>query len=86
AEVGADLDRLLSKVNSLGNLTLMLGKWNQTMSNKKFSHKKENCYKKSDLRITKNLSSLSSWTRDQLDARNENFFEKCNKLWDPANT
>lgn len=83
-EAGADLEYLLSRSSSLGNLTLILGKWNQTMSNRKFSYKKETYYKRSNLKITKALARLNSWNRKNLDARRVRFFEKCDTLWDPT--
>ena len=82
-ETGEDLEILMSKANSIGNLTLILGKWNQSMSNKKFSFKREAYYKKSELKITNALSHLDSWGSKELDQRIKNFSEKCANLWDP---
>jgi uncharacterized protein with ParB-like and HNH nuclease domain len=83
-EAGKDLERLLSKTNSLGNLSLILGKWNQTMSNKPFSYKRKKYYKKSELKITKALSSLDSWTSKKVDARNKRFMKECENIWNPS--
>ena len=67
--------------NSLGNLTLMLGKWNKEASNKTFKEKK-NKYKKSEICITKNLSSYDKWTPKNIENRQKEFFNICSKLWD----
>jgi len=82
-EAGKDLERLLSRTNSIGNLTLILGRWNQDMSNKTFSHKKKHFYRRSELRITKELSSLHYWSSKVLENRLENFSGKCASLWNP---
>ncbi|MEM2108515.1 MAG: DUF262 domain-containing HNH endonuclease family protein [Candidatus Bathyarchaeia archaeon] len=82
-EVGADLDKLLPKINSIGNLTLILGKWNQTMSNKKFSDKKRDFYSKSEIKITKELSTLESWNSTEVEKRTMRFSKKCVELWNP---
>jgi uncharacterized protein with ParB-like and HNH nuclease domain len=83
-EVGSDLENLLRKTGSIGNLTLVLGKWNQAMSNRKFSYKKQHYYRRSEVKITRELSKLSSWSPTELEKRSDRFFKKCAKLWDPS--
>lgn len=82
-EAGKDLEILMSKTNFIGNLTLILGKWNQRMSNRKFSFKRDTYYKKSELKITRELSRLDSWGSKELEQRMKDFSEKCTNLWDP---
>lgn len=82
-EVGDDLSNILPKTNSIGNFTLILGRWNQKMSNKPFSFKKETYYKMSDIKITKELSAIASWTSEKVEKRCMDFGEKCITLWDP---
>jgi uncharacterized protein with ParB-like and HNH nuclease domain len=83
-EVENDLANLLPKTNSIGNLTLILGKWNQTMSNKKFIDKKRDFYSKSEIKITKELSELDSWNSNEVEKRTKCFSKKCVDLWSPT--
>jgi len=82
-EVGDDLSNILPKTNSIGNFTLILGRWNHKMSNKPFSFKKETYYKKSDIKITKELSEINSWNSTEVENRCVDFCKKCSTLWDP---
>lgn len=82
-EVGNDLSNILPKTDSIGNFTLILGKWNQEMSNKPFSFKKQNYYKKSDIKITRELSMINSWDSTEVEKRCTEFLNKCLLLWDP---
>jgi len=82
-EVGDDLSNILPKTNSIGNFTLILGRWNHKMSNKPFSFKKETYYKKSDIKITKELSEINSWNSTEVENRCVDFCKKCATLWDP---
>ena len=81
-EVEDDLINLLPKTGSIGNLTLILGKWNQNMSNKPYSDKLET-YKKSDIKITKELSNINSWSSKEVEKRCMLFLDKCISLWNP---
>jgi len=82
-EVGKDIANLLPKTNSIGNLTLILGKWNQKMSNEPYSYKNKKFYKKSDIKITKELSKINNWTSKRVEERSKDFCQICLKLWDP---
>lgn len=82
-EAGKDLESLMSKTNSIGNLTLILGKWNQEMSNKKFSFKRDNYYIHSELKITNELAKFRSWSSTQVEKRMERFSLICDNLWNP---
>lgn len=83
-EVGDELSSILPKINSIGNLTLILGKWNQKMSNKTFSSKKETYYRRSDIRITRELSDINSWNSAEVENRCADFCGTCLRLWDPS--
>jgi len=83
-EAGKDLDQLLSKTDFLGNLTLVLGKWNQEMSNRPFNYKKEKYYKHSDLKITRQLGRVHSWNSKKIEARNKQFMKECDRIWNPT--
>jgi hypothetical protein len=83
-EVGNDLANLLPKTNSIGNLTLILGKWNQTLSNREFSYKKRDFYNNSEIKLTKQLSELDSWNSNEVEKRTMRFSKKCIELWNPT--
>jgi len=82
-EVGKDITNLLPKTNSIGNFTLILGKWNQTMSNKPYSYKNKTFYHKSDIKITNELSTIKSWNSKRVEERCEEFGKICLALWNP---
>jgi len=82
-EVGKDITNILPKTNSIGNLTLILGKWNQTMSNKPYSYKNQKFYHKSDIKITRELSKINSWNSKKVEERCEDFCKICLTLWNP---
>ena len=67
-------------VNKLGNMTLLLGKFNREASNMIFS-KKNHLYNNSKLRINENLKNLQSWTKDDIMERQKYLAEYCLKVW-----
>ncbi|MCL1924067.1 MAG: DUF262 domain-containing HNH endonuclease family protein [Defluviitaleaceae bacterium] len=67
-----------SFLNNIGNLTLT--GYNQEMSNKTFD-KKEDYFKDSSIKITKQLSDYKKWNKESILNRATYFFEIANKIW-----
>lgn len=68
------------KLNLIGNLTIIKGEWNQSMSNKLFKDKK-NEYKKSDFTLNKDLLNYSQWKFNEIDKRSNELAERALKIW-----
>jgi uncharacterized protein with ParB-like and HNH nuclease domain len=68
------------KLNLIGNLTIIIGEWNQSMSNKLFKDKKSE-YAKSDFTLNKNLLNYSQWKFNEIDKRSNELAEKALKIW-----
>jgi len=56
--------------DKIGNLTIIKGKWNDSMSNELFENKK-NCYRESEFSITNELCNSNDWTFDDIEKRSE---------------
>jgi len=67
-------------LNKIGNLTIIKGEWNISMSNRLFSEKKED-YRKSEFQITKDLSNYYKWTFEEIDKRSKQLAEEACKIW-----
>ncbi|MDF2958174.1 MAG: DNAse/DNA nickase [Candidatus Alkanophagales archaeon MCA70_species_1] len=67
-------------LNRIGNLTIIKGEWNISMSNRLFSEKKED-YRKSEFQITKELSNHDEWTFKKIDKRSKQLAEEACKIW-----
>jgi len=67
-------------LNRIGNLTIIKGEWNISMSNRLFSEKKED-YRKSEFQITKELSNHDEWTFKKIDERSKQLAEEACKIW-----
>jgi len=52
----------------IGNLTIIKGKWNESMSNRLFEEKKKD-YKNSEFSITNKLCDWNDWTFDEIEKR-----------------
>jgi len=68
-------------LNKIGNLTIILDKWNINMSNNPFDEKK-NYYIKSNFNITKELCGYDFWTFEEIDKRSNKLAELAVKIWD----
>lgn len=68
-------------MNRIGNLTIIKGEWNQSMSNRLFNEKKEKYYQKSEFPITRNLLTYKRWTFDEIDERSRKFAEEALRIW-----
>lgn len=68
------------RMESLGNLTLLSGARNRSLSNAAFSTKKSK-YADSDLLITKNLAQVEEWTSTEIDRRQIDIAEWVCKAW-----
>jgi len=67
-------------LNRIGNLTIIKGEWNISMSNRLFSEKKED-YRKSEFQITKKLFNHDEWTFKKIDERSKQLAEEACKIW-----
>jgi len=67
-------------LNRIGNLTIIKGKWNISMSNRSFIDKKKD-YGKSEFRITKELSNYGEWTLKEIDERSKQLAEEACNIW-----
>ena len=74
---GIEQDRVIQR---LGNLTLLEGKKNVSISNAAFPHKKRE-YKKSKLQITEKVATYDKWNIDSIDKHQAWLFEFVKKLW-----
>ena len=64
----------------LGNLTLLGQEYNNRAKNKGFDKKKE-IYKKSEIKMTRDLVSIDDWTTFTIIKRQEEFAEIALKIW-----
>ena len=64
----------------LGNLTLLGQEYNNRAKNKGFDKKKE-IYKKSEIKMTRDLVSIDDWTTFTIIKRQEDFAEIALKIW-----
>jgi len=67
-------------LNRIGNLTIIKGEWNISMSNR-LSIKKKEDYRKSEFQITKELSNYDEWAFEEIDKRSKQLAEKACKIW-----
>ncbi|MCX6732912.1 MAG: DUF4357 domain-containing protein, partial [Candidatus Roizmanbacteria bacterium] len=67
-------------VNKIGNLSLIKGDWNISMSNRLFSDKKQ-YYANSEISLTKELANRNKWTFDEVVNRTKEFAEKAVQIW-----
>jgi hypothetical protein len=67
-------------VNKIGNLTIIKGRWNKSMSNKVFVDKKKH-YQNSEISITKDLTKFTDWTFEEIKARTEELAKKALNIW-----
>ena len=67
-------------LNRIGNLTIIKGEWNISMSNRLFIKKKED-YRKSEFQITKELSNYDEWTFEEIDKKSKQLADEACKIW-----
>ncbi len=67
-------------LNRIGNLTIIKGAWNRSMSNCVFLRKQTD-YAKSEIFITKKLENKNQWIFDDIESRSKDFSEKAVKIW-----
>lgn len=67
-------------MNKIGNFALIKGEWNISMSNKVFLEKVK-YYKNSEILLTKDLFSRSSWTFEDVINRTEELANKAVGIW-----
>lgn len=73
-------EKHMEYVNRLGNLTLLAGEYNKSISNNLFQKKKE-MYNKSRIEMTKNLCSNSTWNISKIKARQKELTNMIIKRW-----
>lgn len=67
-------------VPRLGNQTIMHSEWNRDLENKPFN-KKKLIYKSSEIGLTNELADLSSFSRDEVDARQVKMAKAAKDIW-----
>jgi len=67
-------------LNKIGNLTLVKGKWNESMSNGSFDQKKVH-YVKSEFATTKELASRSHWGFKEIGERSGDLAKQATQIW-----
>jgi uncharacterized protein with ParB-like and HNH nuclease domain len=67
-------------LNKIGNLTIIKGGWNKSMSNKLFVDKKQH-YQNSEISITKDLTKFTDWTFKEIKERTEELANKALNIW-----
>jgi len=70
-------------LNRIGNLAIIKGEWNQSMSNRLFDKKKED-YEKSEFvrtKRTKELINYDKWTFDEINERSEKLSDIALNIW-----
>jgi uncharacterized protein with ParB-like and HNH nuclease domain len=84
SKTGLDKNKIFSLhenwLNNIGNLTIIKGNWNRSMSNRSFVLKKSD-YVKSTFKITNELSDRSAWIFEDIEDRSNKFSEKALKIW-----
>ncbi|MDA2918958.1 DUF262 domain-containing HNH endonuclease family protein [Desulfobacterota bacterium AH_259_B03_O07] len=68
----ATRDEASGYISRLGNLTLLSSKKNVKLSNKPFSEKKD-MYEKSEIAMTRDLSSIERWSADVIDRKSTEY-------------
>lgn len=69
-----------NNLNKIGNLTLILDKWNKSMSNKSFIEKKSN-YEKSQITVTQWLLKYDHWDYSLIEERSQNICDIALTVW-----
>jgi len=83
-QTGKDKNQIMALhgevLNNIGNLTIIKGAWNRSMSNRMFLQKKID-YRKSNLPINEELKDKEKWVFDDIESRSKDFSEKAVKIW-----
>ncbi|MBS4016412.1 MAG: DUF262 domain-containing protein [Candidatus Latescibacteria bacterium] len=81
AETEENQEKYKEYLNRLGNLTIILDRWNRTMSNKDYVEKIP-LYDKSRITITKEIpTKWKTWNYKTIDERQEFLYEYASKIW-----
>lgn len=68
-------------LDKIGNLTIIKGEWNISMSNRLFDEKKKD-YEKSEFQITKDLINYEKWTFEEIENRTKDMVNKAlEEIW-----
>jgi hypothetical protein len=79
-DLGSDVDQHTEYVNRWGNLTLFFAGLNIPASNKTFAEKQK-YYAESQVRLTQDLCSLTSWGPRQIEQRQRWLAEIAERIW-----
>ena len=82
-KANGDLDGYDDAVDRWGNLTLLHGRPNQTISNGDFEVKRQH-FAKSDIATTRMLAELRDWDTDQIERRQFWLAQVADVTWSPA--
>lgn len=66
--------------NKIGNLTLLLGGLNRSVSNKDFEIKKKE-YQKSDLALNKEIIKVDTWNKEEIQNISKSLFKYAKEIW-----
>lgn len=78
-------EELSEHKDRLGNLTLLDEKWNPKLSNSSFDdklNKDEQCYSKSGIELTSQLTKYAQWDIQAIEDREEYLIEMAKQVWD----
>jgi hypothetical protein len=78
---GADEQRRIRAIHSIGNLTLINKKLNPSISNGPWAAKRDGLAAHSLMRLNKELVKAETWNEDQIRARAEALCEVAKKVW-----
>ncbi len=67
-------------LNRIGNLAIIKGEWNISMSNRLFGGKKKD-YEKSEFVRTKELKDYDRWAFDEINERSRKLVEIALRIW-----
>jgi len=67
-------------VHRLGNLTIAAKKWNQSMGNRPFQHKKKT-YDRSILRVQRDLATYAQWNESTIQERGDEIINFASERW-----
>lgn len=67
-------------LNTIGNLAIIKGEWNQSMSNRLYDRKVSD-YSRSEFRLTKSLCEVNSWTFKEIEKRSVNLAFSAAEIW-----
>ena len=78
-------DEFDTYTNRIGNMCLLLGTDNISVSNRSFEHKKTEAYHSTNLILTKELIQYDNWNPDNIKERQNRLYSLTKEIWDLSN-